>query len=297
MKTTLFIGLPGYGKSCLIVPKIFKEHKNTILLCPFVSTLQVYSVPVMTVDSFLVHMDVLSINQYTLLIDDVQHVSVLKFWKILNKIKPNRIFLFGDVSLPVHQLTPNLLSDVLLNEVKDIHYLTECYRYPPNTALYKNIHTKTFEEMDASFCIIKTGSTQELESQLVGLLPFIKNSMFICPFEDLRVRYNTLLDSIQHTQDTPIICTQNYYQGKKIKVYASQIGYRKNKNTLVFKQVYDNIKYELAYVVSITNVRGREAEFVVLIHPGYKIPTEMVYYCASRAKQKFLLLTTNYTFI
>lgn len=276
---------------------------NCLILTPFssnVGVLKGYGVSnVYTIDLFLYNNNNKNKN-VCLIIDDVNHVSVLKFWKVLKLINPVKIILLADVydrnsTYPYEtnrQILPNLLHDVLLKQINHVIYFENTYRFSnTNGFLYKNIMSKDFKNMDDSFHIIScNGSLSELEKQIKTITPNETKVLFICQNVDFCKRANDMI--ISKGNEIPIVCKQNYYKNNKLIVWNGDLGVKRNKQTLIFHDIIcEDIKYEVAHVLPLTNVRGRECDNVIFIQIEKKVPLDVLYYAASRAKNKFLLLT------
>lgn len=265
-----------------------------LILTPFPSSAQVLRKVGMvahTIDLFLYKPEFR--KNVCLIIDDIQHVEVLVFWELLTSIKPDKIVLLGDMfEARPSKTKPNLLHDVLFPAVKNVVYLSENFRFAnQDSLLFKNVIGKCFEKMDDSFHIITCGSVKEVETQILQL----KHSGFtdityICQYEDMRNKFNNLL--LDTSKPVPIICRKNLYVNNYLVVFNGEFGFKINKTT-VFKKPFEDVEYDLAYVLKLDDMRGRDSDLVVLIHIGAKINLEMLYIAASRAKKKFLLLSTN----
>lgn len=257
-------------------------------MCPYASESCLIQ-NAMTIDYFLCFGNVQ--KSATLIIDNIGNVPVLKFWKCLEKIKPVKVLLLGDVDdCATQKLTtqnPNLLLDVLLPLQLPTIYLETNYRLCDQNCLRQLIENKVYnDKMDESFHVITCASMQEMENQVMGLVKL--EIQYISTNPEIRSKFNFLLS--KNNEKHPIVCKKNFRLGE---VKNGQFGY-KIKNTLLFNKVYDDvIEYELAYVLSLDNARGHEFDMVVLLNVGKKIPLNVLYIAASRAKKKFLILSVS----
>lgn len=254
-------------------------------MCPFTSGADVLRPLVnnrcYTVDHFLHHYQKKTAEY--LIIDDVHLVTVLKFWQLLQVIRPKKIIVTADK----YTFIKSSVIDVILKSNKpNIIFLDTPIRFQPNSCLMNNLQTKLFDKMDDSFHVIKCGSINNLIRE-VNSLKEKQDIVWLCETTWIRNKMNNeLLIKADHK---PIICRKNFYVGEKIIVYNGQLGFLKNNLMYFNNTAYESVEWEYAYALRLFDFVGRESDHVVWVHIG-KPNVEMLYLASSRARKKFLLL-------
>lgn len=247
-----------------------------------------------------------------IIIDEASMVTRFQLGRVIDAFDCNieKLVLVGDVD----QLPPvshDLHSWTLFRSIlalPDINktVLTETYRFTKNTALERNIQSKTYLEQDNdSFKVIKliggggaAVANEPMKQAVCALVKAAASSsslpQFLCHENDVRVVFNECIHQTLKSKREPIVCTSNYYVGKQLKVANGEFGWLINNRRFFHNRYFDdsNLKYELSYVITIHKAQGDEFPNVCLLVTK-PLSSDLLYTAVSRASIKCLILTAS----